>query len=206
MSKSNGFSLILSGLNAGLTETLARVEVGPDQNEGVTFAHDLDISLERAETVLLGHDSDDNAVSTLAQRYAGPAADEAELDKLFAEMKRQDHAPGDHLIRAGQAADEVFFIESGRAVVRRIQADGQVKRLRTMLPGAIVGDVAYSLGGVRTADVTAETATTTLSISSRQVEKLTKTKPALAFLFNSLVNRALAEKVLTANRMTEHAG
>lgn len=206
LTKSNGFSLILSGLNAGLIKTLTRVEVGPDQNEGVTFAHDLDISLERAETVLLGHDSDDNAGSTLAQRYAGPAADEAELDRLFAEMKRQDHAPGDHLIRAGQAADEVFFIESGRAVVRRVQTDGQVKRLRTMLPGAIVGDVAYSLGGVRTADVTAETATTTLSISSRQVEKLAKTKPALAFLFNNLVNRALAEKVLTANRMTEHAG
>ena len=74
-----------------------------------------------------------------------------------------------------------------------------------MLPGAIVGDVGYSLGGKRTADVTAEIPTTTLSISNRQVEKLARTRPALAILFNGLLNRALAEKVLTANRMTEQA-
>ena len=95
---------------------------------------------------------------------------------------------------------------SGRAVVQRIQSDGQVKRLRTMLPGAIVGDVAYSLQGLRSADVTAETETTTLSISRTHVQRLARTKPELAFLFNALLNRALAEKVLTANRMTEHAG
>ena len=206
LSESNRFSLILSGLNEALTETLARAGVAPDRNLDVTFAQDLDVSLERAETALLGLVPGDEPVPTLAQRYATSPAEAKAFSQLFAEMKRKDYAAGDYLIRSGQAADEVLFIESGRAIVRRIQADGQIKRLRTMLPGAIVGDVAYSLGGVRTADVTAETPTTTLSISSKQVEKLANTKPALAFLFNSLLNRALAEKVLTANRMTEHAG
>ena len=69
-----------------------------------------------------------------------------------------------------------------------------------------MGDVAYSLGGLRTADVKAETQTVTLSMSADAMTKLAESQPELAALFNRLLNRALAEKVMTANRMTEHAG
>lgn len=206
LSKSNQFSIILSGLNESLKETLLRASVAPDEQDHVTFATDLDVALEQAETLLLGSDRNETSTASLAERYARTPEEAEAFEQLFAEMERRNHPPGDHLVVAGMPANEVLFIESGRAVVRRIQADGKFKRLRTMLPGAIVGDVGYSLGGNRTADVTAEIPTTTLSISTKQMEKLARSKPALAILFNSLLNRALAEKVLTANRMTEHAG
>ncbi len=206
LSRSNGFSLILSGLNETMTETLRRAGVARNDDGSVTFAHDLDVSLEQAETALLGQVPAGERLPTLAQFYARTAHEEEALRALFAEMKRKDHAVGEAIITAGQSADDVYFLESGRAVVKRVQADGLFKRLRTMLPGAIVGDIGYCLGGMRTADVVAETPTTTLSISLKQIEQLARTKPALALLFNRLLNRALAEKVLTANRMTEHAG
>jgi SulP family sulfate permease len=129
-----------------------------------------------------------------------------ELEQLFASMQRIHFASGETIIHSGTMADDVYFIESGRAVVQRKVSDGIAKRLRTMLPGAIVGDIAFSIGGKRTADVIAEIDTVTLSMSRVTAHQLALENPALALLFSHLLNRALAEKVITANRMTEHAG
>ena len=179
MSKTNQFSVIFSGLSDALTETLRRSGVNADGENKVTFAHDLDVSLAEAEATLLGFPAKSDTPPSLAKSYAKSIEEEQALRALFAEMTRRDHVQGEAIISAGEKANDVFFIQSGRAVVLRAQADGQVKRLRTMLPGAIVGDVGYSLGGLRTADVVAETATETLSISVQQIEHLARTKPAL---------------------------
>lgn len=206
LAKSAGFATVFSGLDPRLAETLRRVGVAPEPGGAVIFAPDLDRALEHAERLLLGDASAEGAERSLASRYATTPEDAGALARLFAGMSRKEHAPGSRIIAAGARAYEVYFIESGRAMVQRVTHDGSVRRLRTMLPGAIVGDVAYSLGGLRTADVTAETQTVTLSISADAVAKLAESQPELAALFNRLLNRALAEKVMTANRMTEHAG
>lgn len=205
LAKSAGFATVFSGLDAGLVATLRRVGVAPDVTGDVTFTPDLDRALEHAEAVLIADAPEETAAQGLAQRYQTSPEEAVALSRLFAEMSREVHAPGSRIIKAGARADAVFFIESGRAVVQRVAHDGSIRRLRTMLPGAIVGDVAYSLRGLRTADVTAETQTVTLSISAEAVARLAKSQPELALLFGSLLNRALAEKVMTANRMTEHA-
>ena len=206
LARSRDFSAVFSGLKTGPAETLRRVGLEANADPRIIFASDLDHALEQVEETILGVRAVATDKRPLAELFAASPEKQKQLTTLFAAMTRKKHAPQARLITAGQSADEIFFIESGRAVVQRVLPDGSAKRLRTMLAGAIVGEVAYCLGGKRTADVVAETETVTLSITSKGVAKLAKDNPELALLFNALLNRALAEKVVTANRMTEHAG
>lgn len=206
LARADEVRFILSGLDERLAETLRRVGVEPGNGGSVSFATELDLALAEAEALLLGEAQGSGAVVLLSERYSSSTVTAAQAAQLFAEMRRQVHEAGSPIIKAGSKADEVLFVESGRAVVQMVGANGKVRRLRTMLAGAIIGDVAYSMGGLRTADVIAETKTVTLSISQKQVASLAKTKPALAQLFDSLLRRALAEKVVMANRMTDLAG
>ena len=206
LARNREFSAVFCGLKPEPAETLRRVGLEANSDPHIMFVDDLDNALEQVENAMLGHDADASDVRPLAELFGTSPEKQRQLTALFAVMVRKQHAPRAHLITAGQNADEIFFVERGRAIVQRALPDGKVKRLRTMLAGAIVGEVAYCLGGKRTADVVAETETITLSITSKGLAKLAKDNPDLAILFNSLLNRALAEKVVTANRMTEHAG
>jgi CPA2 family monovalent cation:H+ antiporter-2 len=73
-------------------------------------------------------------------------AQRAELLMLF---KPRSAAPGERVIRAGDAGEEMFFISSGAVEV-------SIGRNRIHLgPGDLFGEMALLMGGVRTADVTA---------------------------------------------------
>ena len=206
LARSAGFIGIFSGLNPSLVATFKRSGFAQGEDTLVRFAQDLDRALEQAENALLGQEAGAEMPVSLAAHFATSELSVQKLEQLFAAMQRSQFAAGDTIIHTGTNADGIYFIESGRAIVQLKLDSGIAKRLRTMLPGAIVGDIGFCLGGKRTADVVAETDTTTLSMSRSMAEQLARKNPELALVFNRLLNRALAEKVITANRMTEHAG
>jgi sulfate permease, SulP family len=203
LSKASRFTIAFSGLSPSLASTLAKAGVIQNLAEGVSFSADLDLALVDAEETLLTNQAPLEHAKSLAVHFAKSEDEQQRLLRLFTHMQRETHAAGSRIIAAGDTADKVYFIESGCAEVQRILLGGTRKRLRTMSPGAIVGDVAFSIGGTRTADVVATSETVSLSISASDVDNLAKHQPDLALLFNRLLARALAEKVITANRMTE---
>ncbi len=206
LARSADFIGIFSGMNPALIATFKRSGFAQGQVSMISFAQDLDRALEQAENTLLGQEAGAERSVSLAQHFATADLPALKLEQLFGTMQRIRFVAGETIIHSGTDSDDIYFIESGRAIVQRKLDRGVVKRLRTMLPGAIVGDIGFSLGGKRTADVVAETEMTTLSISRSTSARLAAKNPELALLFNRLLNRALAEKVITANRMTEHAG
>jgi sulfate permease, SulP family len=203
LSTASRFTIAFSGLSPPLASTLAKAGVIQDLADGVSFPADLDLALVDAEEALLANQPPLEQVKSLAMHFARSNDEQQRLLRLFSHMQRETHEEGSIIIAAGDKADRVYFIESGSAEVQRILLGGARKRLRTMSPGAIVGDVAFSIGGTRTADVLAASETVSLSISASDVENLALHQPDLALLFNRLLARALAEKVITANRMTE---
>ncbi len=206
LASSKNFSVIFCGMNTALEATLLRSGVAGIVGDHVFIATDLDRALEQAENRLLGQSDSTEKPKPLAVHFSTPNLSQHTLVLLFEKMQRVHFAAGETIIHAGSAASDVYFIETGKAVVQRQTENGGVKRLRTMLPGAIIGEIAYSLGSNRTANVLAETDTTVFVMSLNSLDKLTTNNPALALVFSQILNRALAEKVITANRMTEHAG
>ena len=61
------------------------------------------------------------------------------------------------LIRQDEPPGDVFVLASGRLRVDMVTPEGTRMRLRTVLPGVVVGEIAIYTGDPRTADVVAET-------------------------------------------------
>lgn len=198
------FSVMLCGLSANIEESLRRSDLAIGSGDRISVCNSLDLALEVAETEILKSKAVASKEKSLAEQFANASASVRDLEKLFATMSRKTFVAGDVIIKSGTEAKDIYFVESGRAVVYRPGAGSPPKRMRTMTAGAILGEVAYSMGTTRTADVIAETETVLLSMSSKRLAELAKRDTKIAILFNQLIARALAEKILVANRMTEH--
>ena len=199
-----GFALSFSALNPKTREALLRSGLGIDPVGTIPVYDDLDLALEKAEEDILQTTAIGLNGKSLAGHFARSPEHDLQLDALYAAMSRESFAPGDIIIKAGAEAKDIFFLESGRAAVFRAGPNAGRRRLRTMTAGAVLGELAYSLGMLRTADVEAETDVVLFRMSSAQADRLARENQTLAILFNQLISRALAEKVLIANRMTEH--
>ena len=77
--------------------------------------------------------------------------------------------PEDVLIRAGEDADDVYFVADGRVRVQLTLPNGRVLRLRTMTGGAIVGEIALYRHQKRTADVIVETPSEIFRLSATEL-------------------------------------
>src|SRR5206468_12133609 len=84
---------------------------------------------------------------------------------LLASLERLDVPAGYFVIHQGAAADDVFFLESGRLTATLSGEAGEVIRLRTMEPGTVVGELAFYTGGTRTASVVAESSSVLYRLS-----------------------------------------
>ena len=111
---------------------------------------DLDHALEYAEDVML--DRLAGAAGALEEpAHASPVL--ALGEAILAYGTRVTWRAGEHAIRQGERSEEMYFIESGRLTARLEQASGSHVRLRTILPGTVIGEVACYLGLPRSASV-----------------------------------------------------
>jgi sulfate permease, SulP family len=168
------------------------------------------ITFDRIDTAL--RFSEDRLLREAPKSTATPSlhntlcADEprALFDALVQAMRRTSHPEGDTLLRVGDPGDELLIIETGSIAVVRPNPAGKPVTLREMSMGALVGDVGFSLKQRRTADNIALEPSVILRINHAEITELERTQPAVAALLHRIVSRALAEKVLVANRMTDH--
>jgi sulfate permease, SulP family len=168
----------------------------------VTFDR-IDTALRFSEDRLLREAPKSTATPSL---YNSLCADEprALFEALVQTMRRTTHPEGSIILRVGDPGDELLIIETGSIAVVRPNPAGTPVTLREMSMGALVGDVGFSLKQRRTADNIALEPSVILGINHAEITELERTQPAVAALLHRIVSRALAEKVLVANRMTDH--
>ena len=193
--------LLLCGIKPAVQLSLDRAGLTAERSRQFET---LDLALEHVERLLLaGRPASNQGRSALASRHAAVAGDET-FGRLLARLHAQDVKAGEAIIKTGERADRLFFLDSGRAVVLLPRQGGGKRRLRIMEAGALLGDVAFALDVPRTADVVAEVDCRILSISADEIRELEKEEPALGVALQRIVSRALAEKVVAANRLTDH--
>ena len=131
----------------------------------------------------------DPAISTSSCRWAGlPLAPD-----------------GTPLIRTGDTARDIFFVERGQLAVQEAGPDGTKIRLRTMTAGAIVGEVALYTRQPRGADVLALEETVVCRLSEASLARLEAESEAAAVLLHRLVAMNLSGKLTVANRLIQRA-
>ncbi len=191
-------------------------QVPPDverslRQAGITFGEDtpmvlegdIDHAVERAEEALLHEQPELHADADLLNHFEAAIGPHPRLHDLVDAMTRLALEPGHLLIKAGDDADDVYFVAHGRVRVESTLPSGRTLRLRTMTAGAIVGEIALYLHRQRTADVIVETPSDIFHLSAVELERLEREDPVLALLTHKLLASNLSEKLSTANRMIQ---
>lgn len=205
LTRERGIELVLSRLRPDLAGALARAAPHLLAASHVSHAETLDEAVEAAEQMLLGVSNQSVSPSDIAARYAVLEADTPRLAEYFSRLPPERLARGTRVLTEGEPADGLVLLEEGRVTVRR-KGDmaGEPLRLRAMAAGSIIGDIGFANRGVRTADVVAETDVVLRRIPGDHLARLELENPSLAMAVSRAVMRALAEKVVTANRVAEH--
>jgi glutaminase len=99
----------------------------------------------------------------------------------------------------GAPSDRVYFLMSGEVSVVVEMPDGRLRRLSTSTAGMSFGETAMIDGGVRGADVVAETRVECWSLSRAVFEELENSHPALKI---GLLRNALRVVSGIAGRLT----
>ena len=186
LAAANGVELVLTGVPDQVTPWLARG--GVVATDGVVrFEPDLDRGLQVCEDGLLAAalPADDGAADPLAGMPVG----------LGAYVSRESVAAGTVLIRQDEPPDDVFVLESGLLQVKMVTPEGTRVRLRTVLPGVVVGEIALYTGASRTADVVAEHPSVVLRLSRASIDQIERSDPELAAALHRWLATTLSERM-----------
>ena len=207
MIRDNSVKVFLTHVSPDVKAALdqAGIVFGPDRSMSIEL--DIDHALEHAEEALLHEQPEVDAGAGLVSHLTDVVGPHPRIGDLVAAMTKLAMQPGDFVIRAGEKADDVFFVARGRVRVQITLPNGRELRLRTMTGGAIVGEIALYLGRERTANVIVESPSDIFRLSASDLARLEKDDPEVAVLAHRLLASNLSEKLSIANRMilrTEH--
>ncbi|PWC83853.1 hypothetical protein TSH100_19650 [Azospirillum sp. TSH100] len=204
-----GATLVLSALPATVEDAFRTCGLDPDRDPVLRRAPDLDHALEACEEALLaesgGGTGAAGADTPLLRHLEAMTGPHPRLADAVAALDTLHLEPDELLIRAGEAASDVFIIGRGRVKVQIALPDGRTLRLRTMTAGAVVGEIALLLGQTRGADVVVETPATIHRLTAATLARLEREDPELALVLHRILATTLAQKVTLANRLIEQA-
>jgi glutaminase len=186
---------LMAGLGAGLDPRSAR---------WLSFQPQLDLGLEWCERQILQRHASappaaPAAAGTLAEQQLCAGLSAADLAHLQSRVVHSRHEPGDCIVRCGDAADGLYFLLRGEVSVVVALPQGGSKRLSTLTAGMAFGELALVSGGLRSADVRADTAVECAALSSEAFRALQTERPALAI---ALLGALLQVMGQTARRLT----
>jgi glutaminase len=149
-----------------------------------SFFGDLDAALEWCENRLISEDHH----ACLWERPLVPFADmeilaglgESEIALLQSAVREVSYRAGEVIIREGDKADSLFMLAAGLASVRLKLDDGtRSKRLSTITPGVVFGELALFDGGLRSADVIADEPTVCYVLPIAKLDELATSHPGI---------------------------
>ena len=204
--------LIVSGLRPEQQAVLQQMRFLPQRE--IRVVSDLDRGMEWIENRLLAEAV--GAGSSAAAKLAGSEDNEAVPSVDLREMLAAHFSPEalkvllglcevldlpqeTVLIRRGEAGDALYFVERGEVSVMVRLENGQRKRLRTLGPGSLVGEMALYSGQPRSADVVAETPCRAYRLSAERFARLEREDPSVVIQFHSFVVKLLAKRLSAAS-------
>ncbi|WP_430912850.1 cyclic nucleotide-binding domain-containing protein [Methylobacterium sp. sgz302541] len=165
----------------------------------------LDHALQRAEAALLaeagGHAGESE--ETLARqigRALGCTIPESELGPYLTPMSLD---PGARLIRQGDEAEAMYFVEAGTVSIELERPGRPNLRLRTTTAGTLIGEIALVRGGARTASALAESPCRVVALDRAALARMEHERPDLASRVQRFLILQLAGKLADTNRLLD---
>ena len=80
-----------------------------------------------------------------------------EIAIIGSRLARQRYRKGDTIIRQGESANQLYLLAEGQVSIKITLPDGKIKRLATLSPGLVFGEMAWIERSERSAGVTVDT-------------------------------------------------
>lgn len=162
---------------------------------------ELDRALDWCESqILAAHDRSRTAErATLAEQQLCEGLSSTDLEYLETLLQEESFTQGHFVFRMGDVSDRVYFLMTGEASVVAEMPDGRLHRLSTSTAGMSFGETALIEGGVRGADVLAETRIVCSSLRREAFEQLEQSRPTLKI---GLLRNALRVQSRISGRLT----
>ena len=108
---------------------------------------------------------------------------------------------GTTLISTGDADHDIYFVESGTLTAWLHRDDGQPIRIRQMLPGAVLGEIAFVTGAPRTATVRADTPVVVQVLRRDRFDEIAVSNPEIALAVQQELLRRIGARLASSSAM-----
>jgi glutaminase len=198
-----GKALVFSRIRGRAVVEEALRHALPEGDNGYLSFEDNDLAVEWCEDRLLDPATEwSPQVSTAAAFPLFAGMPERTLARLQECMPAADYPAGATIISAGQEQDDrVFFIREGEVSVVLSLADGSHQRLATLSGGMSFGEMAMLGKAARSADVHADTAVRSWTLSARSLDELAVDHPEIKIAVLRNLSLDLAQKLRQANQL-----
>ena len=187
-------TLILVALDDTSSNMIEQQFITAGLNKPIRF-DTIDTALESIEEQQLANSGLPHGTSQLSlNEYLQQIAPEAKnIDRVLALLERCELKAGDYLIRQGELATEMFFIESGTITAQIEQGDGSNVRLETMSHG-VVGELAFYLGNKRIASIYCNEDLLVYRLTRDKLEDIESQFPNEASTIHLILAKLLSER------------
>jgi SulP family sulfate permease len=204
LAESHGFSIVLTNA-APIIHTKISLHYGTEGSVPIRFFPDLDHGVEWCEEEILirSQAAGEDEVYPLERFLEAEFQDAAKAEKIVGYFKKRTIAKESYLVRQGDQANEIYYLEAGSIAIELELANGKTFRLRKMQAGTIVGEVGVYLGETRTASIMAYKDSLVYCLSGTALTKMYENDPDLAALFHQLIIKVLANRLKKSNKTIE---
>lgn len=139
----------------------------------------------------------------LEQQIEEAFPDKETINRFMGYLERSTMKPGEPVFRQNDPPDKLYFVESGEVFVQIEIGKGNIKRLRTLGAGNVVGEMGLYIKSPRSASIIVETEAVLFSLSMDALETMQARDPLAAAAFHSFIVRLLSKRLTIANKEME---
>jgi len=198
---SSGGQILFVSL-APIFMSLVQENVAEDLAPMVQFFENSDQAREWSEERLLmkeGIFANDQEELSLSQHPAFQKLSPEAYPILEKYLQRYVYQAGEKIIRKGDHATAIYFLMKGRISINLMLPNTGQYRITTLAPGSIFGEMAILDGGLRSADVDAQTDMVCLALSIEDFTDLKQLIPGLYEKICEKLVRDLSRRLRKAN-------
>jgi SulP family sulfate permease len=194
-SQEQGITLVLAGLAEDMRRQFNSANLLMEDG-GLKLFADADHGMEWCEDEIIATNLADLHIQRDLSEQLKAILGNNSAERLIPYLKCHEYQRGEYLIREGEVADFIYFIESGQ-VTAQLESPGKNPiRLETINSGRTVGEIAFFLGTRRTASVVANRDSIVYSLSLEDLERIEASDPEAANLFHRLSVILLSHRVM----------
>ena len=202
MAAAKGFQLVMAGLSA---HDLGKMRAWGFPGAYTPVARSTDEALEHAENDILARNNWPEAKQrmSLAEALSLHLGTSIGTSRLAPFITRHAFKAGTRIIRMGEKAESLYYVEAGQVTAELPQVGKAPLRLQTCVAGALVGEIALFVGGIRTADVLATTDCVLDEIKLTDIARMKAQDTQLALHLQTYLMQQLAGRLAETTRRIE---